>query len=346
VGPGVSFANFLVAVADPRAEFIDLDPAEAKARVIDNLRFMSEKYNMLAWGLSRRLHGRVRRMFITEYPAHIFQPNEDGKREGCGNLQFISDSDGDFIFERGQELNTIIRQAAEFHGWHSVTGIQKAFEGHGYCAGDEGWYVTREQSFNRLGTEDGTIHPKAIGHRAIRDRIKETFRTTPVRRHDARRVTVIFESVQALGLVDKAGGGKPPMTAKPVVLGANGQRNEIGPVAVNQAVGLPEKDFTFTFFVNDGLAGPLVAILGDTLLPELGPADQQKDPSQQDNVVPVKLTQNFRMKENFGAGSHQVQVGSLASGGMKVSFRILVEDETKTLPSIPGGTLAKAELEG
>jgi hypothetical protein len=31
---------------------------------------------------------------------------------------------------------------------------------------------------------------------------------------------------------------------------------------------------------------------------------------------------------------------------MKVSFRILVEDETKTLPSIPGGTLAKAELEG
>lgn len=349
VGPGVSFANFIHALAHPDA-ILGLHPDEAKARVTSNLRVMPEHYNLMAWYLSRRLHGRVKRTFITEYPAHIFQPNGDGKREGCGNLFLISDSDGDFIFEKGRELNGIIRGAAELHGWHFVTGIQEAFEGHGYCAGDQGWYVTHEQSEKRLGGESGTIHPKAIGHRAIRDRIVETIRTSPTVTHHAQQVTVTFESVEVLGVADGSSGpGKPPMTLKPVTLVANGQHNEIGPVTFNRQQSLLEKDFTFTFFVDDGLAGPLVELLGSTHLPRLGPVDQQVDPKEpitplkpkSDEQVPVSFRLAFGSSQKFGEGSHTHQVGDLARGGMKVSFRIQVKNAIELQTSVPGGTPGK-----
>lgn len=308
----------------------------AKDAVIEKLSDLGSLYDQLAWGLSRALHGRVRQALITEYPADIFQPRPDlgGLRQGCDALVAITDSEGDFLFEKGKELNAIIQGAAQRHGWVFVAGIMKAFQdksesdfGHGYCS-PASWYVGVEESKSRQGNEDGTIHPNQHGQKAIRDRILATMRANPPSGHRSKRVTVVFERIKITGIVDG-----PPMTSTPVTLGANGQQNEIGPVRLNQFINLPPKDFTFTFFVDDGLAGPFVQVFGRTVEPRQGPKDQQIDtPTGIDKnaaIKPVKLSflHTFPAERGFGEGSHSQIAADNTKPGFEVHYHIDVIDE-------------------
>ena len=172
------FSTVIETFAEPHPVHISASQDMMKL-VTKQLTTMSGRYNQLAWELSNHLHGSVRQVFITEYPADIFQPHGvditlSSGRSGCGELRLIDDDEGTFIFKKGLEFNKIIRESAEFHGWDFVSGIEKAFDGFGYC-NEPTFYVGREELKSRQGNQDGTIHPNQKGQHAIRDRIYQLF---------------------------------------------------------------------------------------------------------------------------------------------------------------------------
>lgn len=64
-------------------------------------------------------------------------------------------------------LNAAVAKAAEDHGWRLIGGVEKAFRGHGYCAGDARWIRTLEDSLVFQGDGNGTLHPNLEGHYQI-----------------------------------------------------------------------------------------------------------------------------------------------------------------------------------
>jgi hypothetical protein len=288
---------------------------DMKELLTSQLPTMPDKFNGLAWELSRRLHGRVRQVFITEYPADIFQPSATFlggvDRSGCGELALIDDGEGTFIFEKGKEFNQIIQRAAQLHGWSFVSGIEKAFNGHGYC-NDPTFYVGREESISKQGNEDGTIHPNRSGQLAIRDCILETIRaSTPDVRHP-KRVTVVFETIKGIDPGNRPG---TITLFADVFLGANGQEKSIGSISSHEIV-LPEKDFSFTSFVDDGLAGPFVELVGHATERIEGAEDGDV------KIRDIDFSRRFGPEEKFGEG-HHVRNGP----DLEVHYRISVTDE-------------------
>ena len=64
-------------------------------------------------------------------------------------------------------LNSEIRAAAKDHGWRLIDA-PSAFENHGYCT-DNSWIVSYQQSQDRQGDGNGTLHPNLRGQTEIAD---------------------------------------------------------------------------------------------------------------------------------------------------------------------------------
>jgi hypothetical protein len=64
-------------------------------------------------------------------------------------------------------LNHHLCEAAKRHGWLWLEGAVSAFEGHGWCAGDQRWINTTIDSIAIQGSHRGAMHPKPAGHAAI-----------------------------------------------------------------------------------------------------------------------------------------------------------------------------------
>jgi len=63
-------------------------------------------------------------------------------------------------------LNTAIDATHAYNHWNVVTLTGTDFRDHGYCAGNH-WIVTRNESFQNQGNDNGTLHPNKAGHDAI-----------------------------------------------------------------------------------------------------------------------------------------------------------------------------------
>jgi hypothetical protein len=283
--------------------------------VTEQLSRMPAQYDRLAWELSRRLHGRVQQVFITEYPADIFQntsklfpPPPHTDRSGCGALFLIDDGEGTFIFEKGQEFNQVIQTAAQLHGWGFVSGIVDLFNTHGYCD-EKPFYVARKESLRRQGNEDGTIHPNNSGQLSIRDRILETVRRFKFAGRRSKQITVVFEKIKCID----PGTGSIFIN---IFLGANGQERKIASLARNQEILLPAKIFSFTFFVDDGLAGPFVEVTGRATSKKDSPENRNA------NENTIGFSKRFSLDEKFGEGPH-VRNGP----DLELHYRISVKNE-------------------
>ncbi|MDL5363360.1 SGNH/GDSL hydrolase family protein [Halalkalicoccus sp. NIPERK01] len=116
-------------------------------------------------------------VFITEYPVAHFDRRADGTvGSGCGILGGISTSDAKEIKRLGTLLNRAVETAAKRHGWTFVDGIAEDFTGHGYCRGDEKYFVTYSESTENQGNIKGTLHPNENGHRVYADQITAALR--------------------------------------------------------------------------------------------------------------------------------------------------------------------------
>lgn len=131
-----------------------------------------------------------RHVVITEYPVNIFKEIADGTKDPCGVLASVvpnpatgtdleglnlDRSDASDFTEVGALLNAKIREKAHEFGWELVDGIERGFEGHGYCA-DKPFFVSAEESCLRQGDFEGMLHPNASGQAVARDNISAVLR--------------------------------------------------------------------------------------------------------------------------------------------------------------------------
>ena len=134
--------------------------------------------------LADALEGVERRQtFILEYPeAHFDKLDEAGEpyaAAGCDIFNEvmldIEQEDAQLIKKVGQQLNQVIRNAAERYGWTFVEGVAEGFAGHGYCA-DDPYFIRASESCRTQGNFDGTMHPNQQGHSVYADVIERALR--------------------------------------------------------------------------------------------------------------------------------------------------------------------------
>jgi hypothetical protein len=123
--------------------------------------------------LNSALHGIVppNRVYLAEYPDST--RNSDGKTF-CDDLARINyflrirAADSQWLGEGfAAGLNAAGAQAARDLGWHYAAGAQDSFRTHGYCAGTNRLIVTYQDSNERQGDNNGTLHPNRAGHLVI-----------------------------------------------------------------------------------------------------------------------------------------------------------------------------------
>jgi hypothetical protein len=130
-----------------------------------------------------------RHVFITEYPIGIFKEIAQGVPP-CGVLGSVvpnpatgrdleglnlDQSDARDFGEVGVLLNEKIREKADEFGWVLIDGIERGFDGHGYCA-RKSFFVSAEESCLNQGDFEGMLHPDKSGHAVTRDCIAQALR--------------------------------------------------------------------------------------------------------------------------------------------------------------------------
>lgn len=157
------------------------------ARLNSDLSRLPGRFDRLAEDIERRFE--VSNILITQYhdPTH----NRNG--QFCNGLGFplsgISQDEVSWIHRRLlTRLNQEVEAAAGRHagdGWIFVGGIASQFLNHGYCAGNERWVVTVQDSLSNQGTtpgfpwfwkSTGTFHPNESGHDVFKNRLVEEMR--------------------------------------------------------------------------------------------------------------------------------------------------------------------------
>jgi len=141
--------------------------------VQSGLSALENGYALLNQKLSEKL--KVSQTFITEYP----DPTTDEQGQYCTNiLGGISSEEAAWASQNlVAPLNNDIRLAAQRYGWHFVGNVASRFIGHGYCAGDQRWIRTEEDSRNIQGPfccpqdNTGTLHPNISGQAVYEKRL-------------------------------------------------------------------------------------------------------------------------------------------------------------------------------
>jgi lysophospholipase L1-like esterase len=331
----LGFSGLIKALAvpdDAKGNVPGLDfPSSSRAEFEVDLKLgrLPGRYNELAFALSRRFSGRVGQVYITEYPADIFS-NDAGQCGGCDALGNIDSDEAKFVFDRGQQLNGIIRAAAATHGWVYVPGILDGFRGHGYCS-SQPFYVSLMDSAESEGSLDGTVHPNHRGHQLIAKKLEQAVRANPVPQRNPQQVTVTFESVR---VVDQA--KVPTSGGVRVRLVANDRFKITDPLPINREIALDPNAFRLDCGVlGNGLAG-ILAVTAETTLVPLEPLLEGKRPP--DKVIvndptgehdqpkerKVKAGGAFDAKVGFGGGTHTSR-GQVDKGSLEIRYRIDVK---------------------
>ncbi len=114
-------------------------------------------------------------VLITQYP----DPTQDARGNTCddmvdvANLRAIRRGEAEWMIQDVlQLLNQTIAATARRHGWTLVSGAEVGFRSHGYCAEDQRWVVTLEDSRASQSDDNGTLHPNVLGHQFIAGLVK------------------------------------------------------------------------------------------------------------------------------------------------------------------------------
>jgi hypothetical protein len=159
------------------ARYYDCVGGPPAKRIPDRIDALPASYDWLAAALT--FHVRTLGVHVLEYPTRVFTNNFD-QPDGCGAFTRLSNSEAEWIIDRGDEMNAALKNSAAAHGWRYVGGVRDAFRGHGYCAGDERTWFRSYSGSNKLqGNENGTAHPNRDGHAAIVETVDQDVRPGP-----------------------------------------------------------------------------------------------------------------------------------------------------------------------
>jgi hypothetical protein len=129
---------------------------------------------------------KPRKVFITEYPIHVFKEIAEGVPP-CGVLGSVvpnpatgvdleglnlDESDAIDLEGLGVLLNAKLSEKARDFGWIFISGIAQGCDGHGYCA-KQSYFVSAEESCLNQGDFEGMFHPNSFGHEVTRDAIAQ-----------------------------------------------------------------------------------------------------------------------------------------------------------------------------
>ena len=158
------------------------DPSTKK--YYDNIEKLGTAYWELNEAIEKNLN--VDRILITEYPTGIFNNDLGEVSGGCGLFDLIEfyedESRGSItaaearsMSQIGRAMNRQIAKSAKQLGWTYVDGISRRFDEHGYCACNP-FFVGAEESCEKQGDFNGTMHPNLRGQKAAAEAIVEKMR--------------------------------------------------------------------------------------------------------------------------------------------------------------------------
>ena len=185
------------------------DPDQTLQAAKDIIPKIDKNFDLLAQNIQNNL--KPRQVYITQYPADLFDSKRGGK--GCGVFNVdtfegiflsISKRDAEVMQMIGSQLlNDAILRAAQRHGWFLVDGIEKGFEGHGYCASDT-FFRGAEESCDMQCDFEGVIHPNEKGHAEIAKHI-----ISALTAHTFTLAETTFKSSMVDAMNQKIGGKVP-----------------------------------------------------------------------------------------------------------------------------------------
>ncbi|MDX6611638.1 MAG: hypothetical protein QOD75_824 [Blastocatellia bacterium] len=158
----------------------------------DGLASLPVRFAAIAERLNRPTNQTaIANVFITEYPDLV----RDETRDFCDHspgvpdlLHGISEAESTWaLMQVIKPLNAAVKTAATINGWNYVDGIFTRFGGespdhiaHGFCAGNQRWARTFNDSFIVQGDQKGTVHPNFEGHVWYAQRLVDELRSKGV----------------------------------------------------------------------------------------------------------------------------------------------------------------------
>ncbi len=136
---------------------------------------ISQSYDVLAQLFEKNL--KVRNVFLFEPPVQFMRDEYNNLSDGCGLLTTMENEDIVILETIGLQLLQIQKDACTRNGWQYITGINDLFKNHGYCAGDQSWFISIMESKNSQGNLNGAVHPNSTGHQKIMEHAYPTIKT-------------------------------------------------------------------------------------------------------------------------------------------------------------------------
>lgn len=184
-GNDVHFADLVLKAIKLR--HADTDGA-ANQLARDGLASLPTKFAALAQRIGDPSHAaRVTNVFITQYPDLV----RDETKDFCDHstpvtelLFSINGAESEWALNKViVPLNEAIQSAATNFGWIYVDGILRKFGGdssdglaHGFCADDQRWVNTFNDSWRIQGDKNGTVHPNLDGYSWYAQRLFQAVR--------------------------------------------------------------------------------------------------------------------------------------------------------------------------
>ena len=104
---------------------------------------------------------------LFQMPVQFMRNANGNLTDGCGLLTTMEDEDILKLEDLGNQLIAKQKQICNKFQWTYIDGIKDLFKNHGYCAGNQSWFVFINSSRENQGDVNGAIHPNELGHRKI-----------------------------------------------------------------------------------------------------------------------------------------------------------------------------------
>ena len=156
-------SELIMAAVDPGPpSFPQTDELAYALDVLKNIQFKYLEVNQKILGTLN-----CKNVVLFQMPVQ-FMRNENGNlTDGCGYLKTMENADILRLEDLGKQFISKQKEVCTRYGWTYIDGISNLFVKHGYCAGDQSWFVHVGESSNNQGNRDGSVHPNKTGHQKI-----------------------------------------------------------------------------------------------------------------------------------------------------------------------------------
>jgi lysophospholipase L1-like esterase len=162
-GDASGMSALIKAAVDPLPpEFLQSDEYYFAKDVVTNIEYRyQEVYEKIMETLD------CKDVALFQMPVQFMRNASGNLTDGCGVLTTMEDEDIRKLEELGNQLINKQRQVCQRFQWLYIDGVSNLLRNHGYCAGDQSWFVFVSESLESQGDIGGSVHPNETGHKKI-----------------------------------------------------------------------------------------------------------------------------------------------------------------------------------